>query len=253
MAFSKITNLERRIQRKKRLAQLSTETRMMIHIAALKADWEQRGSYKEFTRLALEQEKPSAASPKNAALSNRPAGAAENCRREPVPTTRLFGRILTTETGSRARLSKLSINIAAKSINSPGHSLRRRLEVVTQAWNEFQTCCRRDAIYPFLQRVFSLVKRYERRGRAKRLLRNILKLTGLRADADTNIYALIIRVAAGSDRVDRKQSSKLSRVLRFAAEYKPKRVSLRAFIQARGGLNKVADLYARHLGRHRRS
>jgi hypothetical protein len=186
-------------------------------------------------------------------LANLPTGAAENCRREPVPTTRLFGRILTTETGSRARLSKLSINAAATSINSTGQSLRRRLEVVALAWDEFQRCCRRDAVYPFLQRVFSLVKRYERRGRAKRLMRNILKLTGLRADADTNIYALIVRVAAGSNGVDRKQSSKLSRVLRFAAEYKPKRVSLRAFIQARGGLNEVADLYARHLGRHRRS
>ena len=97
------------------------------------------------------------------------------------------------------------------------------------------------------------MERYERRGRAKRLVREILKLTGLRADADTNIYALIIRVAAGSGGVDRKQSSKLSRVLRFAAEFKPKRVSLRAFIQARGGLNEVAGLYARHLGRHRRS
>jgi hypothetical protein len=232
---------------------MSTETRMAIHIAALRADWEQRGSYKEFTRLALEQEQPSAASPTIMALPDLPMAAREKCRPEPVPTTRLMGRILTTETGPRPALSKLSINVAAKSINCTGQSLRRRLEVVSFAWDEFQSCCRRDAIYPFLQRVFSLVERYEQRGRAKRLMRDILKLTGLRADADTNIYALIIRVAAGSDRVDRKQSSKLSRVLRFAAEYKPKRVSLRAFIQARGGLNEVADLYARHLGRNKRS
>jgi hypothetical protein len=97
------------------------------------------------------------------------------------------------------------------------------------------------------------VERYERRGHAERLMRDIPKLTGLRPDADTNIYALIIRVAAGSDGVDRKQSSKLSRVLRFAAEFKPKRVSLKAFIRVRGGLNEVAGLYARRLGRHRRS
>jgi hypothetical protein len=84
-------------------------------------------------------------------------------------------------------------------------------------------------------------------------MRDILKLTGLRADADTNIYALIIRVAAGSDDVDRKQTSKLSRVLRFAAEFKPERVSLRAFIRVRGGLNEVAALYARHLGGRTRS
>jgi hypothetical protein len=226
---------------------------MAIHVAALRADWERPGSYKEFTRRALEQGQMSAEPPTISALTSLPAGAGENCRREPVPTTHLIGRILTTETGPRPALSKLSINVAAKSINCTGQSLRRRLEVVSFAWDEFQSCCRRDAIYPFLQRVFSLVERYERRGRAKRLMRDILKLTGLRADADTNIYALIIRIAAGSNGVDRKQSSKLSRVLRFSAKFKPKRVSLRAFIRVRGGLNEVAALYARHLGRHRRS
>jgi hypothetical protein len=226
---------------------------MAIHIAALRADWEQRGSYKEFTRLALEQEQPSAASPTIVALPDLPMAAWENCRPEPIPTSRLMGRILTTNTSPRPALSKLSINAAATSMSRTGQSLRKRLELVTHAWDEFRSSCRRDAIYPFLQRVFSLVERYERRGRAERLMRDILKLSGLRADADTNIYALIIRVAAGSNGVDRKQSSKLSRVLRFAAEYKPKRVSLRTFIQARAGLNEVADLYARHLGRHRRS
>jgi hypothetical protein len=230
---------------------MSKETRMAIHIAALKAHWERPGSYKEFTRLALEQEQPSAASPTISALSNLPGDAGENCRLEAIPGSRLFGRTLATERRARLARPRLSNNIAAKSMSRPAHSLRDRLEVVSLAWGEFRSS--RDAIYPVLQRVFSLVERYERRGRAKRLMRDILKLTGLRADADTNIYALIIRVAAGSDGVDRKKSSKLSRVLRFAAEFKSKRVSLRAFIQARGGLNEVAALYARRLGRHSRS
>jgi hypothetical protein len=228
---------------------MSKEAKMAIHIAALKADWEQPGSYKEFTKLALEQEQTSAASPTIWALANLPAGVEGNCRPEQIPTLRVFGRTLATERSARPARPRLSINIAAKSISRPVHSLRERLEVVARAWDEFQRSCSRDAIYPFLQRVFSLVERYEQRGRAKRLMRDILKLTGLRADADTNIYALIIRVAAGSDGVDRKQSSKWSRVLRFAAEFKPKRVSLRAFIRVRGGLNEVAGLYARRLGR----
>jgi hypothetical protein len=232
---------------------VSRETRMAIHIAALKADWEQPGSYKEFTRRALEQEQTSSGPPTIVALANLPTGVEGNCRPEQIPTLRVFGRTVATERSARPARPRLSISIAAKSISRPAHSLRERLEVVARAWDEFQSSCSRDAIYPFLQRVFSLVERYERRGRAKGLMREILKLTGLRADADTNIYALIIRVAAGSGGVDRKQSSKLSRVLRFAAEFKSKRVSLRAFIQARGGLNEVAALYARHLGRHRRS
>jgi hypothetical protein len=82
-------------------------------------------------------------------------------------------------------------------------------------------------------------------------MRDILKLTGVKADADTNVYSLVIRFASGPDDVDRKVTSKLSRVLGYAAKFKPKRVSVRAFIQARGGLNEVAALYAEHLGRHR--
>jgi hypothetical protein len=230
---------------------MSRETRMAIHIAALKADWEQPGSYKEFTRRALAQEQTSSGSPTISALADLPAGEGKNCRPEPIPTSRLFGSTLATERSARLGPARLSINIAAKSMSRPRQLLRERLEVVAHAWDEFQSSCSRDAIYPFLQRVFSLVERYEKRGRRKRLLRDILKLTGFKADADTNVYSLVIRFAAGSDDVDRKQTSKLSRVLRFAAEFKSKRVSLRAFIQARGGLNEVAALYARRLGRHR--
>ncbi len=232
---------------------MTIETRMAIHVAALKAEWEKPGSYREFTRRSLEQEQASSQSPAIVSLADLPAAAGKNRRPEPISTLRLFGSTLATERSARLGPPSLSINIAAKSMSRPRQLLRERLEVVAHAWDEFQSSCSRDAIYPFLQRVFSLVERYEKRGRRKRLMRDILKLTGFRADADTNIYALIIRVAAAPGGVDRKQSSKLSRVLRFAAEFKSKRVSLRAFIQARGGLNEVADLYARHLGRHRRS
>jgi hypothetical protein len=230
---------------------VTIETRMAIHIAALKADWEQPGSYKEFTRRALEQVKTPSELLTIVALADLPAGAGKNRRPEPIPISRLFGSTRASERSARPMRPRLPINIAAKSISPSEQSLRERLEVVAHAWDEFQSSCSRDAIYPFLQRVFSLVERYEKRGRRKRLLRNILKLTGFKADADTNVYSLVIRSATGSDDVDRKQTSKLSRVLRFAAEFKSKRVSLRAFIQARGGLNEVAALYARRLGRHR--
>jgi hypothetical protein len=56
---------------------MSKETRMAIHIAALKADWEQPGSYKEFTKRALEQEQTLAGSPSTVALADLPAGLEE--------------------------------------------------------------------------------------------------------------------------------------------------------------------------------
>ena len=58
---------------------------MAIHVAALKANWEKPGSYKEFTRRALEQEQTLAGSPSTVALADLPTGAVENCRPEQNP------------------------------------------------------------------------------------------------------------------------------------------------------------------------
>ena len=45
-----------------------------------------------------------------------------------------------------------------------------------------------------------------------------------------------------------KIRSKLSRVLRYAAEFKPANELQRDFLQRKGGINKCASRYARRLG-----
>src|SRR3977135_3057092 len=114
---------------------MSKETRMAIHVAALKANWEKPGSYREFTRCALEQEQTSAGPgpPTIVALANLPADAGENCRREPIRTTHLFGRKVATERSARPAGPRLSINTGAKRMGRLGQSLPDRLEVVSLA------------------------------------------------------------------------------------------------------------------------
>jgi hypothetical protein len=65
-----------------------------------------------------------------------------------------------------------------------------------------------------------------------------------------DMYAAVIMLTADPKKVDDKMRSKWSRVLQYAAEYKPEKELLRDFLQRKGGINKCAARYARRLGRH---
>jgi hypothetical protein len=62
-------------------------------------------------------------------------------------------------------------------------------------------------------------------------------------------YAVVIMLTADPTKIDAKMRSKWSRVLQYAAEYKPGRELLRDFLQRKGGINKCAARHARRLGR----
>jgi hypothetical protein len=62
-------------------------------------------------------------------------------------------------------------------------------------------------------------------------------------------YGLLIYCTANRGRVDAKTRSKWSRVLRYAAKFKPPSESLKSFIKRRGGLNACAHQFAGKLGR----
>ena len=61
--------------------------------------------------------------------------------------------------------------------------------------------------------------------------------------------AAVILLTADPKKVDAKMRSKWSRVLQYAAEYKPPNELLRDFLQRKGGINKCAARYTRRLGR----
>jgi hypothetical protein len=66
-------------------------------------------------------------------------------------------------------------------------------------------------------------------------------------------FAAIIRCTSDPGKVDKRTRSKWSRVLRYAAQYKPSSEPLATFIQRKGGINKCAARFARCLGRRGQS
>ena len=76
---------------------------------------------------------------------------------------------------------------------SPQDRLRRRLMIVCDAFDEFQECRNRDAVYGYLKAVFALVVDYKGRRRTKRLLRRVFQFAGLPFDENADPFAAVIR------------------------------------------------------------
>jgi hypothetical protein len=126
--------------------------------------------------------------------------------------------------------------------------LRRQLVTVCDAWDDFQGCRDRDAVYGYLRAVFALVMDHKGRRRTKRLLRRTFQFAGLPLDKNTDPFATVIRCTSERN-VDNKTISKWARALRYAAYCKKPRTPLKAFVKKMGGINACAERYAIYLGR----
>jgi hypothetical protein len=154
---------------------------------------------------------------------------------------------LSLPTFAQAAPSPLIPTPEASSDRKQKASVKHQLSAVTEAWDDFQTSRRRDAVYGFLSAVFALVQRHARRGRARRLRRELCNIMGTKVALATDLFTLVIRAVAEADGIDRKTVSKWSRALRYVAQVKPASVSVRAFMQQRGGVNGCAEQYAAYL------
>ena len=134
-----------------------------------------------------------------------------------------------------------------------GASVKQRVVLVGEAWDDFQTSRRRDAVYGFLGAVFVLVQRHSKGGRMRRLQRELRGIVGTEGAATSDPFTLVIRAVADPDGIDRKTVSKWSRALRYVAKVKPAAVSVRAFMQMRGGVNGCAQHYAAYFGKAHRA
>jgi hypothetical protein len=114
--------------------------------------------------------------------------------------------------------------------------LGRRLDEVSEIWDEVQEDRRREAVYRFLEAVFALVTSRKSAHQRKRLLRRAFKFAGLPFDPYVDPFAGIIRCTTGGE-VDRKTISKWSRALRFVAACKRPQTSLKRFMKKAGGIN----------------
>jgi hypothetical protein len=119
---------------------------------------------------------------------------------------------------------------------NPG-DLDSELTAVTVAWNEYQANRDRNAVYGYLEALFSIVAKWTRLGCAKSRAVQALASRGLEGSKNVEPFAAVIACTAT---VDRKTKSKWSRTLRQAARLKDKAESLLAFIKGQGGINACA-------------
>jgi hypothetical protein len=135
---------------------------------------------------------------------------------------------------------------------APEISIRRRLEKICDAWDDFQASRARDAVYEYLEAVFAIVKHYRVRQKTRKLLRHAFKFANLPLNNSSDPFTAVIRCTC-ADRADNKTISKWARALRYVACCKVPWARVGTFIKEAGGVNACADLYARYFGQDARN
>jgi hypothetical protein len=192
----------------------------------------------------------------------------EEAQAKKVPATFTSGQISATEIGNpitvfgfRGALPNCTLMTETvpitgrvrRSHQEPGGKIpkarvRRRLEKVRDAWDDFQVSRTRDAVYGFLGAVFEMVMHYKVRRRTTRLRRHAFKFAELPFDRNADPFSAVIRCTS-DDNADSKTISKWARALRYVARYKEPAARLRTFMKEAGGVNACASLYARRCKR----
>jgi hypothetical protein len=127
---------------------------------------------------------------------------------------------------------------------TPKARVRRRLEKIRDAWDDFQASRARDAAYKYLKAVLEIVEHYEVRRRTKKLLRHAFKFANLPFDKNANQFTAVIRCTC-DDEIDSKTISKWARALRYVAHCKKPRTPLKTFVKNMGGINACAAGYSK--------
>jgi hypothetical protein len=128
-------------------------------------------------------------------------------------------------------------------------ALRQDLRRVRNAWDDCQASRDRNAIYRYLGAVFDLVMWWKAEDRAISRARWALQLQRLDLPTTDEPFAAVILCTSDLVKVDKRTRSKWSRVLRYAADYKPPGEPLDLFVKRKGGINACATRFARCLGR----
>jgi hypothetical protein len=128
-------------------------------------------------------------------------------------------------------------------------ALRQDLQRVRNAWEDAQSDRNRDAIYAYLSAVYGLVAVWTAEGQEIDRARRALCLRRLEVVDREDPFAAVIRCTADPAKADKRTRSKWSRLMRYAAVYKPDSEPLGRFLQRKGGINACAARFSRCLGR----
>jgi hypothetical protein len=132
-------------------------------------------------------------------------------------------------------------------------ALGQDLDRLRTIWDGVQASRDRNAIYGYLTAVYDLVTWWTAEGRETDRARRALHLRRLEASEREDPFAAIIRCTADPGKADKRTRSKWSRVMRYAAVYKPDSEPLDRFVKRKGGINTCAARFSRRLGRRQRN
>jgi hypothetical protein len=127
-------------------------------------------------------------------------------------------------------------------------AMRQDLDRLRGAWEDAQASRDRNAIYAYLNAAYELVAWWIAEGREIDRARRALRLRRLVVSDREDPFAAVIRCTADPCKADKWTRSKWSRVMRYAAAYKPNSEPLGRFIRRKGGINACAVRFSRCLG-----
>jgi hypothetical protein len=119
---------------------------------------------------------------------------------------------------------------------------------VRTAWDDCQATRDRDAIYAYLTAVYGLVAWWSAEGQELDRGRQALRVNGLPRSDREDVFAAIIRCTTDPAKADKRTRSKWSRLMRYAAVYKPNSDPLDHFIRRKGGIDECAAGFSQRLG-----
>jgi hypothetical protein len=126
-------------------------------------------------------------------------------------------------------------------------SIRRRRESVLRASPKAQARRRarhsQGAAFPWVPDWWTA------EGREVDRARRALRLRRTKVSEREDPFAAVIRCTADPSKADKRTRSKWSRVMRYAAAYKPDSEAVDQFVQGKGGINECAARFSRCLGR----
>jgi hypothetical protein len=129
-------------------------------------------------------------------------------------------------------------------------ALNQDIERLRDLWEKVQASRARDAIYDYLRAAYELVLCWKVEGHSRQRAKRALKINGLAPPRRPEPFAAVIAASVSPKRLDRRQLSKYSLALRYAASRHCHPNDLKRFIQDRhGGINACAAKYGRRLKR----
>jgi hypothetical protein len=120
----------------------------------------------------------------------------------------------------------------------PDKVVKDDLAEVAEAWSKYRSTHSRDAVYPLLDKIFGIGKRWKAENRVSEYSRLAVELRQMPVRMYAEPFGILIFAACD---VDAKARSTWSRVLRIADANHA--TSIRAFVKKRGGINRVAAMF----------